>query len=69
MSCARTEWTRAQQRRQLAATGAAALAVGCCGGGGTTGSRLRAHGRAVGLRSLNSGHGGEQGMGTAGPGH
>ena len=49
MGCARTEWTRAQQRRQWAATRAAALAVGCCGGGGTAGSGLggtRKRGRA-----------------------
>ena len=69
MGCARTRWIRARRRRQWAATAAAALAVGCCGGGGTAGSGLGAHGRAAGLRSLGSGRGGEQGMGTAGPGH
>ena len=39
------------------------------GNGGTAGSGLEAHGHAVGLRSLSSGSGGEQGMGTVGPGH
>ena len=56
--CASTGWTAAT-----------ALAVGCCGGGGTTVSGLGAHGRAAGLRSLSSGHGGEQSTGTVGPGH
>ena len=46
MGCARTGWTRAQQRRQWTATAAAALAVGCCGGGGTAGSGLGARWRA-----------------------
>ena len=59
MGCARIGWTRAQQRRQWAATAAAALTVGYCGGGGTAGSGLGPHGRATGLRSLSSGHGGE----------
>ena len=69
MGCARTGWTKDRQRRQWAATAAAALAVGCCGGGGTAGSGLGAHECAAGLRSLSSGRGGEQGTGTAGPGH
>ena len=51
MGCARTGWTRVQQRRQWAATAVAALAVGCCGGGGTVGSGFGAHERAEGLRS------------------
>ena len=50
-------------------TAAAALAVGCYGGGGTAGSGHHAHGRVAGLRSLSLGRSGEQGTGTAGPGH
>ena len=69
MGCARKGWTRARQRRQWAATVVAALAMGCCGGGSTAGSGHWAHERVEGLRSLGSGHGGEQGTGTAGPGH
>ena len=57
MGCARTRWTRARQRQQLALTAMAALAAGCCGGGDTAGLGHRAHGRAAGLRSLGSGRG------------
>ena len=56
--------------------GSAATALGCDGSGGTgSGGNstarigLGALGHVSGLRSLGSGRGLEQGMGTAGPGH